>query len=116
MFEGDKIAIRSINEGLNRIRPGGSIVLGLNSIGNISDIIAQSHVADDERFGLRLIGKKEFPLSLYNKRWRMSSELLDAQLEDWRRAGVSFFRREGRQIIWTYEVVCLTDLGGGALS
>lgn len=66
MFEGDKIAIRSINEGLNRIRPGGSFVLGLNSIGNISDVIGQSRLADNERFTLRVIGKKEFRLLLYN--------------------------------------------------
>lgn len=116
MFEGDKIAIRSINEGLNKIRPGGSLVLGLNSIGNVSEVISRSHLADNERFTLRLIGKKDFPLLLYNENWRKNRDLLDAQLEEWRRAGVSYFRRDGELIIWTYEIVCITDLGGRALS
>lgn len=116
MFEGDRIAIRSINEGLNRIRSGGSLVLGLNSIGNISEVISRSRLADNKRFTLRLIGKKDFPLLLYNEKWCKNRDLLDAQLEEWRRAGVSYFRRVGEQIIWTCEIVCITDLGGRALS
>lgn len=113
MFEGDRIAKRSIEEGLRRLQRGGSIVLGLNSIGNVAAVLAGTRLASGREFGLRLLGKREFPLLLYNDGWRSHRRLLEAQLEAWRHAGVSFFRRDGDRIVWTYEIVCVTDLGDG---
>lgn len=105
MFDGDQIAAMSISQGLPRLTRGGSLILGLNSISNIKSVLSSGLNEIDEKVGIKSLAKTEFPLLLYNDMWRSNRELLLSQLFEWREAGVSYFREEGEQIFWTYEVV-----------
>ncbi len=105
MFDGDQIAAMSIRQGLPRLTLGGSLILGLNSISNIKSVLSSGLNEIDGNVGIKSLAKAEFPLLLYNDMWRSNRELILDQLYEWRKAGVSYFREEGDDIFWTYEVV-----------
>ena len=105
MFDGDQIAAMSIRQGLPRLSPGGSLILGLNSISNIKSVLSSGLEQIDVNVRIKSLAKTEFPLLLYNDMWRSNQELLLKQLYEWRDAGLSYFREEGDNIFWTYEVV-----------
>lgn len=104
MFEGDKIAIRCISESLEHLSKHGSIIIGLNSISNIKGVLNSIR----NQYGgitIKILSKAEFPLLLYNRMWQENKDILLAQLDNWYEAGISFFRKEQEDIIWTYEVI-----------
>lgn len=105
MFEGDRIAAQCIVDAMPRIKAGGSLVLGLNSIGDVKSVLAAARRACGESIAILHLAQAEFPLLLYNDVWRAHADLLLSQLHEWRERGISYFRTQGEQIYWVYEVV-----------
>ena len=105
MFEGDRIASRCIDTAITRLNPGGSLFLGLNSIGGIKSVLSKLTHHRDRRLRVIPLGKTEFPLLLYNEAWGTHSDILLGQIDVWRRNGTSFVRIEDGKLVWSYEVI-----------
>ena len=105
MFEGDRIASKCITTAIDRLNPGGSLFLGLNSIGDIKSVLSATTLRQKLDLQVVPLGKIEFPLLLYNEIWKAHSDLLLAQIDIWRGDGTSYVREEDGRLVWSYEVI-----------
>jgi SAM-dependent methyltransferase len=103
MFEGDRIAMSCVQKAADFLRDNGSLVIGLNSIGNMKAVLEE--VRSNDRLQIRSLAKCEFPLFLYNTMWGKHHEIIFRQLEEWKTSGVSYFRLEEDKIFWSYEII-----------
>jgi release factor glutamine methyltransferase len=108
MFYGEQTLHRFFQKAPQHLRPGGKLIVGLNSLVGIDEVMQSLYQMHEDRLQIdwMLLERHEFPLMLYTKQWQALRHLLQEEVAQWCSQGRAHCHfNETGELIWSYEVV-----------
>lgn len=117
MFYGECTLRRFFKQVPLYLKPGGTVVIGLNSLVGIDAVLKEMCEVQDGQYQCdwSLSERHEFPLALYTEQWRALQPLIRQEITQWVNNGLAYcrFTEEG-EVMWSYEIIELTFTPRGA--
>jgi release factor glutamine methyltransferase len=116
MFYGEQTLRRFFERVPSYLKPGGSLIIGLNSLVDIAGVMRDLYETHEERFKIdwSLLERHEIPLVLYTEQWRALQGLLYEEIGRWASQGRAHCRFDDSGVLfWSYEIIefSFTPLG-----
>ena len=108
MFYGNEVVTRFLDELPAHLSKTGRAIIGLNSLVGIRDILKRYHEKHQgvPPLSYKLIERHTFPLLYYSAQWRMISDALKNEFENWRKKDLAAYSTDQHgNIYWSYEIV-----------
>ncbi|MDZ3994609.1 class I SAM-dependent methyltransferase [Pseudomonas sp. Teo4] len=108
MFYGEQTLRQFFREAPRYLKPGGKLIVGLNSLVGIADVMRDLYQMHEGCLHIdwSLLDRQEFPLLLYTEQWQALRPLLNEEVARWTSQGRAHcrFTAEG-ELFWSYEVI-----------
>lgn len=108
MFYGERTLRRFFERVPSYLKPGGKLIIGLNSLVGIAGVMRDLYDMHEARFKIdwSLLERHEIPLVLYTEQWRALQGLLHEEIERWTRQGRAHCRFDDAGVLhWSYEII-----------
>lgn len=117
MFYGERTLRRFFEQVPHYLKPGGKVIIGLNSLVGIDAVLKEMCEIQEGRYQCdwSLSERYEFPLALYTEQWRALQPLIRQEITQWVNNGLAYcrFTDEG-EVMWSYEIIELAFTPRGA--
>ncbi|QLG96761.1 methyltransferase domain-containing protein (plasmid) [Pseudomonas yamanorum] len=108
MFYGECTLRRFFEQVPHYLKPGGKVIIGLNSLVGIDAVLKEMCEVQDGQYQCdwSLSERHEFPLALYTEQWRALQPLIRQEITQWVNNGLAYcrFTEEG-EVMWSYEII-----------
>lgn len=108
MFYGEQTLRRFFERVPAYLKPGGKLLIGLNSLVDIAGVMRDLYGTHGERFKIdwSLLERHEIPLVLYTEQWRALQGMLHDEIERWTDQGRAHCRfDDSGMLLWSYEII-----------
>ncbi|HDS1758838.1 class I SAM-dependent methyltransferase [Pseudomonas sp. M5] len=108
MFYGEQTLRRFFERVPSYLKPGGKLIIGLNSLVDIAGVMRDLYDTHEERFKIdwSLLERHEIPLVLYTEQWRALQGLLHEEIGRWTSQGRAHCRFDDSGVLfWSYEII-----------
>ncbi|ROM49347.1 hypothetical protein BK649_18255 [Pseudomonas canadensis] len=108
MFYGEEVVSRFLDDLPKYLAPGGTAIVGLNSLIGIYGLLDKYNKKHNENppLAYRLMERHTFPLFYYSPHWKSISKHLKKEFDRWaKRDSAAYSIDNSGTIFWSYEIV-----------